>query len=99
MAPTLWNGGAGSPRMELPPTGSSSETPWKKPFAGYVEFALRATTGIFCPEPSVPELYPNMSNADDAKMMLELKPAELEPGVEEGRTHQPVGQRQEVASG
>ena len=35
------------------------------------------------PEPSVPELYPNMSIADDADMMLELEPAELEPGVEE----------------
>ena len=35
------------------------------------------------PAPSVPELYPNMNNADDADMMLELKPAELEPGVEE----------------
>ena len=31
------------------------------------------------PEPSVPELYPNMSNTDDANMMLEIRPAELEP--------------------
>ncbi len=36
------------------------------------------------PEPSVPELYPNMSNADDGDMMLESRPAELEPGPEEG---------------
>ena len=35
------------------------------------------------PKPSVPELYPNMSNADDGNMMLEIRPAELEPGVEE----------------
>ena len=35
------------------------------------------------PEPSVPELYPNMSITDDAALMLELEPAELEPGVEE----------------
>ena len=35
------------------------------------------------PKLSVPELYPNMSNADDADMMLDLEPAELEPGVEE----------------
>ena len=35
------------------------------------------------PEPSVPELYPNMSNADDADMMLEIRPAELEPGFGE----------------
>ena len=36
------------------------------------------------PEPSVPELYPNMSNADDANMMLEIGPAEpLESGYGE----------------
>ena len=35
------------------------------------------------PQPSVPELYPNMSNADDANMMLETGPAELEPGYGE----------------
>ena len=35
------------------------------------------------PEPSVPELYPNMSNTDDANMMLEISPAELEPGFGE----------------
>ena len=35
------------------------------------------------PEPSVPELYPNMSNADDAGMMLEISTPELEPGSEE----------------
>ena len=35
------------------------------------------------PEPSVPELYPNMSSVDDADMMIQLEPAEMEPGVEE----------------
>ena len=35
------------------------------------------------PKPSVPELYPNMSNADDAGMVLETGPAELEPGFGE----------------
>ena len=35
------------------------------------------------PEPSVPELYPNMNNTDDANMMLEISPAELEPGFGE----------------
>ena len=35
------------------------------------------------PEPSVPELYPNMSNTDDANMMIEIRPAELEPGFGE----------------
>ena len=35
------------------------------------------------PEPSVPELYPNMSNADDSDVMLEIRPAELEPGFGE----------------
>ena len=34
-------------------------------------------------KPSVPELYPNMSNADDAGMVLETGPAELEPGFGE----------------
>ena len=36
------------------------------------------------PTPSVPELYPNMSNVDDAGMMLDVGPAELEPGLGEG---------------
>ena len=35
------------------------------------------------PKPSVPELYPNMSNTDDANMMLETGPAELESGFGE----------------
>ena len=35
------------------------------------------------PLPSVPELYPNMSNADDGDMMLENRPVELEPGPDE----------------
>ena len=35
------------------------------------------------PKPSVSELYPNMSNADDANIMLEPGPAELEPGFGE----------------
>ena len=35
------------------------------------------------PEPSVPELYPNMSNADDAGLVLDISPAELEPGLGE----------------
>ena len=40
------------------------------------------------PEPSVPELYPNMSNADEADMMFEVPP-EMEPGIEEDT---PAGQ-------
>ena len=35
------------------------------------------------PKPSVPELYPNMNNTDDADMILEITPAELEPGFGE----------------
>ena len=36
------------------------------------------------PEPSVPELYPNMSNHDDGDMMLDIASyAELEPGYED----------------
>ena len=34
------------------------------------------------PKPSVPELYPNMSNVDDAGMMLDVAASELEPGLE-----------------
>ena len=30
--------------------------------------------------PSVPELYPNMSGVDDGEMMLDISPAEREPG-------------------
>ena len=40
------------------------------------------------PKPSVPELYPNMSNTDDANLMMEIRPAELEPGFGE---EEPVG--------
>ena len=35
------------------------------------------------PKPSVPELYPNMSSPDDADLMLEIGPTEMEPGFEE----------------
>ena len=38
------------------------------------------------PKPSVPELYPNMSNVDDGDMMLEIRPAEIEPGVEQDKS-------------
>ena len=38
------------------------------------------------PEPSVPELYPNMSNTDDGDMMFDIGYAELEPGVEEAES-------------
>ncbi len=61
------------------------------PIADAVEEALRWVRRVriegkdwqLLPKPSVPELYPNMSNADDADMMLENTPAELEAGVEE----------------
>ena len=50
------------------------------------------------PEPSVPELYPNMSNTDDADMMLEIGPAELEPGFgEEESVGQWVGAKKWLA--
>ena len=51
------------------------------------------------PEPSVPELYPNMSNIDDANMMLEIRPAELETGFgEEGPVGRWVGAKKSAAS-
>lgn len=34
------------------------------------------------PDPSVPELYPNMGNVDDAGMMFDVAASELEPGAE-----------------
>ena len=51
------------------------------------------------PEPSVPELYPNMSNTDDDNMMLDIRPAELEPGFgEEGPVSRWVGAKKSAAS-
>ena len=35
------------------------------------------------PKPSVPELYPNMSNAEDGDMVMEISAAEPEPGFDE----------------
>ena len=32
------------------------------------------------PEPTVPELYPNMSGLDEGEMMLDIGPGEWEPG-------------------
>ena len=31
----------------------------------------------------MPELYPNMSNADDPGLVVDIGPAELEPGIDE----------------
>ena len=39
------------------------------------------------PEPSVPELYPNMSNSDDGDMNIDVSTAELEPGTDPGEAH------------
>ena len=51
------------------------------------------------PAPSVPELYPNMSNIDDANMMLEIRPAELEPGFgEEESVGRWVGAKKSAAN-
>ena len=50
------------------------------------------------PKPSVPELYPNMSNVDDGDMILEIRPAEMEPGVEQDEpTSQWVGVKKWLA--
>ena len=51
------------------------------------------------PTPSVPELYPNMSNADDGDMLLEIRPAELEPHIgEEDSIDQWMGVKKWLAS-
>ena len=39
------------------------------------------------PEPSVPELYPNMSNSDDGDMTIDVSPAEMEPGMDPEEAH------------
>ena len=50
------------------------------------------------PKPSVPELYPNMSNVDDAGMMLEVAPEELEPGhADAGSENQWMGVKKWLA--
>lgn len=38
------------------------------------------------PEPSVPELYPNMSNADDGDLMLQIRASEPEPDPDESES-------------
>ena len=61
------------------------------PIAAAVEDALRWVRRVrnegqdwqLLPNPSVPELYPNMGNADDGGMMLADGPVELEPGLED----------------
>ena len=63
----------------------------KFPIAVAVEEALRWIRRVrtegqdwhLLPTPSVPELYPNMSNADTGEMMLDIGPVEREPGVGE----------------
>ena len=50
------------------------------------------------PEPSVPELYPNMSNSDDGGMTLEMRPAESEPSADsEGVNHDWFGVKKWLA--
>ena len=39
------------------------------------------------PEPSVPELYPNMSNSDDGDMNVDVSSAEIEPGINSEERH------------
>ena len=51
------------------------------------------------PEPTVPELYPNMSNAGDADLMLDIGPADLEPSLDdEGPESQWTGVKKWLAS-
>ena len=51
------------------------------------------------PTPSVPELYPNMSHADAGEMLLDIGPAEQEPGAgEEDAIGQWVGVKKWLAA-
>ena len=60
------------------------------PIAAEVERALQWIRRVreegsgwqLSPEPSVPELYPNMSNSDDGDMNIDVSPIELEPGMD-----------------
>ena len=69
----------------------------KLPIADAVEEALQWVRRVrtegkewqLIPKPSVPELYPNMTNIDDGDMMLQIRPAEREPGFGQ---EEPVGQ-------
>ena len=80
----------------LGPVPQSGTVSTGVPIASAVEDALRWMRRVrnegedwhLLPEPSVPELYPNMSNADDGDMIL-VAPAELEPGEEQV---EPAGQ-------
>ncbi len=80
----------GSNAMErLGPVPQNGTTTNKVPIADAVEEALDWVRRVrtegqdwqLLPEPSVPELYPNMGGADD-DMMLATDPAELEPGAD-----------------
>ena len=82
----------GSSAMELlGPVPQNGTVANGVPIANAVEDALRWVRRVrtegkdwqLLPEPSVRELYPNMSNADDGNMLLEISPSEPEPGFEE----------------
>ena len=77
------------------------------PIATKVEHALQWVRRVrqegdawqLSPEPSVPELYPNMSNSDDGDMNLNASTAELEPGVDPEEAHYDwVGAKKWLAS-
>ena len=65
------------------------------PIAAEVERALQWIRRVreegaawqLSPEPSVPELYPNMSNSDDGDMNIDVSPAESEPGMDTEENH------------
>ena len=91
---------------QLGPVPQNGTVSNKVPIAATVEEALHWVRRVrtqgkdwqLLPKPSVAELYPNMSNADDGDMMLESRPVELEPGVEEDEpTSQWVGVKKWLA--
>ena len=65
------------------------------PIATEVEHALKWIRRVreegdawqLLPQPSVPELYPNMSNSDGGDMNIDVSPAELEPGMDPEEAH------------
>ena len=76
----------------LGPVPQSGTVPNGIPIAAEVERALRWIRRVreeggvwqLSPEPSVPELYPNMSNSDDGDVNIDVSAAELDPDLDPG---------------
>ena len=85
----------GSAFERLGPVPQSGTVANGIPIAAEVERALRWIRRVreeggdwqLLPAPSVPDLYPNMSNSDDGDMNVDVSPAEVEPDMDPGEAH------------